>query len=1307
MLFLDKLYEYIYNKYFKKPDELERSFYLNRKLHFPCSNRVKTTKYTPYNFVFKNLYEQLSIPSNFYFVIIAILQSTPQVSSTHGYPVVLLPFIIVLLFSAFKDAYEDYQRYLSDNQLNNNLLQIVNLPCVTEEVKPIQGLDVDQMDRYDFVKGAIKDNVLKNKYWKDLKVGELVFLQNKDIAPADMVLLATSEENGYAFVDSSSLDGETNIKKKESIFEVYNHLGSDFDTVVTEVQKFLGFFNCEGPNKNLMSFDGSLKYYFSENITPIRLSNELMTLISSFKSRVMSQSFGDGPNSSLKPSYSLQENLMRGEHRSLTHSNTYIGAGSPREGPSRQISLGSKRTSSPKTEDPTRLERTESLKALEISRKSSIGHFEVNLDSTSPVQVSLTNLLLRGCKLMNTQWVVGFVVFTGHDTKIYRNISKAPNKISNLQRKMMMTTFLICMIQLGLCLCATIYNMYLHGISYYERYTYLSFRTGKSMTEVFFITFFSWIALTANFVPISAIVTLNMVKLIQGFFIQLDNSMYCEELNMNAKARNTMLNEELGQVKYLFSDKTGTLTCNKMEFRKFCLLGHSYGQGYTDVIRFVYAKKGIYLEKDEENPNYSRDSHVNLVDDTLFMELRDTAHPRHDHLVDFFMHLAVNNWAVPDSADVNTYICSSPDELCFVNAAAFCGFKLIMRSSNFVILKVFDQVYKVKIVAQADFDYKRKCSTTIVAYYKDLSTNFVNTSAENGSLSSSRSLLAPRDFNKMVRSKDRRSKIVSDELEHEDLSKYRFVLYCKGGDNVMLKKMKNLSDLDNMTVENMKNYSMGGLRTLMFGKRELDQEEFRKWLSEYNTLKVTLEGREEKLAQCVAKLECDLELQGVTGIEDKLQAGVAECIESMLTAGINVWMLTGDNLDTSINIGIATNLINMLSDRIMLDSTSVRTDDIKKFMEDNIERIEREKDVSRHRCLVVDSINMEEILKDENSPLFLKLVNRVHSVLCCRMTPYLKGAVVSLVKTKLKKITLAIGDGGNDCNMIQIAHVGVGIKGKEGSQAFNASDFGIGQFRFLAPLMLHHGRCCYRRSAKCVNYMFYKNVILVIPLFYYGFLSFFSGQKIYFSLFVAIYNVVFTCLPVMIVGIIDQDYTKDLSSKYPHVYQLGQKNYYYNVINFSCWILNSVVQSAVIFAMMTLGFSDSISLPFRGGIIADAPTMGIVLLSMVFIVVTLKLILETWYFTRITTLSHVVSIFFFMITVIAFSSCPPFTGNAAGSAFTLLTSYRFWVVLLGTVMLALYRDYFYKVFLYSFAPHYYHHIQRVEYLKLDELRGFD
>ena len=137
------------------------------------------------------------------------------------------------------------------------------------------------------------------------------------------------------------------------------------------------------------------------------------------------------------------------------------------------------------------------------------------------------------------------------------------------------------------------------------------------------------------------------------------------------------------------------------------------------------------------------------------------------------------------------------------------------------------------------------------------------------------------------------------------------------------------------------------------------------------------------------------------------------------------------------------------------------------------------------------------MLKEDQKKLqksFVKLCDKANSVICCRVSPKQKAMVVRLVISYRNGVTtLAIGDGANDVNMITSAHIGIGISGLEGQQAARSSDYAIGQFRFLKNLLFVHGREAYRRNAYLILYMFYKNVIYVLPIWWFGYLSFFSG----------------------------------------------------------------------------------------------------------------------------------------------------------------------------------------------------------------------
>lgn len=168
-------------------------------------------------------------------------------------------------------------------------------------------------------------------------------------------------------------------------------------------------------------------------------------------------------------------------------------------------------------------------------------------------------------------------------------------------------------------------------------------------------------------------------------------------------------------------------------------------------------------------------------------------------------------------------------------------------------------------------------------------------------------------------------------------------------------------------------------------------------------------------------------------------------------------------------------------------------------------------------------------------------------MVCCRVSPLQKALVVKLVKRHLKAILLAIGDGANDVSMIQAAHVGVGISGLEGMQAARSADVAISQFKYLKKLLLVHGAWSYQRLSKLILYSFYKNITLYMTQFWYTFQNGFSGQVIYESWTITYYNVLFTVLPPIVIGVFDQFVSARMLDRYPQMYMLGQKSEFVSI----------------------------------------------------------------------------------------------------------------------------------------------------------------
>lgn len=182
------------------------------------------------------------------------------------------------------------------------------------------------------------------------------------------------------------------------------------------------------------------------------------------------------------------------------------------------------------------------------------------------------------------------------------------------------------------------------------------------------------------------------------------------------------------------------------------------------------------------------------------------------------------------------------------------------------------------------------------------------------------------------------------------------------------------------------------------------------------------------------------------------------------------------------------------------------------------------------------------------------------------MSPKQKQEIVQMVRdAKPEAVTLAIGDGANDVNMISGAHVGVGIKGLEGSQAARVSDFAIGEFKLLRRLVLAYGRECYRVNSDLVGYFFYKNLILVLPQIWIAFFTGFSGQVVYETSIFEMYNVLFTCAPVLIYAVMDREYELDILENTHTFYKIGPNRMQFNTWHlWMRWISRAAIQSILI-----------------------------------------------------------------------------------------------------------------------------------------------
>lgn len=676
--------------------------------------------------------------------------------------------------------------------------------------------------------------------------------------------------------------------------------------------------------------------------------------------------------------------------------------------------------------------------------------------------ISINNLLLRGCSLRNTEWVLGTVVFTGQETKIMLNSGITPSKRAFISRDLNWNVLYNFGILFCMCLVAALVEgtYWARGDTSRVYFEYGGFGSTPALNG--FITFWAAIILFQNLVPISLYISLEIIRLFQAFFIYSDHFMYHAPVDYPCTPKSWNISDDLGQIEYIFSDKTGTLTQNVMEFKKATIGGVPYGEAYTEALAGMQKRQGIDTETEgakarkqiaqdkvqmlsdlralHDNP-YLRDDRLTFVAPDFVADLRgDSGGVQGQANRQFMLALALCHTVITERTPGNPprieFKAQSPDEAALVATARDCGFTVIGRTGEGIIVNVLGEEQEYTVLNTLEFNSSRKRMSAILR-----------------------------------------------------MPDGKIMLFCKGADSVIYSRLVpgQQTELRRTTGEHLEMFAREGLRTLCIAQKEIPADIYREWSQEHDIAAAAVENREEKLEVVSDAIERDLTLIGGTAIEDRLQDGVPDSIALLGDAGIKLWVLTGDRVETAINIGFSCNLLNNDMDLILfkIDDESVDTAEmeldnhLKTFgrsgSDDELKLAQKNHaPPAATHAIVIDGDSLSLVLDDRLRQKFLLLCKECKAVLCCRVSPSQKAAVVRMVKQGLKVMTLSIGDGANDVAMIQEADVGVGIVGEEGRQAAMSSDFAIGQFRFLCRLTLIHGRWCYRRMSEAILNFFYK-----------------------------------------------------------------------------------------------------------------------------------------------------------------------------------------------------------------------------------------
>uniref|UniRef100_A0A8C1XL78 Phospholipid-transporting ATPase n=1 Tax=Cyprinus carpio TaxID=7962 RepID=A0A8C1XL78_CYPCA len=716
------------------------------------------------------------------------------------------------------------------------------------------------------------------------------------------------------------------------------------------------------------------------------------------------------------------------------------------------------------------------------------------------------HLLLRGTVLRNTDIAYGLAIYTGSDSKILQNCGKL--KLKNTQVEMLLNktvlVILLFMITTALLL-AVGAGLFEHRVS--PKYDVVSvLQRDSSPAYLGFITFWGYIILLSPSMPMSLYITFEVIHMVHCLLIGWDIEMYWEDNNSPAQARTTTLNEELGQVGHLLSDKTGTLTQNRLLFRQCFIAGHIYG---------LLISLMLFSPLDLSWNRFSCGG-LKFSDQRLVDKLRERSSPE---CQEFFTALALCHTVMSEWRDgLPHYQAASPDEEALVCAARELGWVFLSRTRETLTISEMGLTRNYQLLALLDFTSKRRRMSVLV-----------------------------RDPGGQLK------------------------LYCKGADIVVLERLQRDWPLQESTERALELFAQGCLRTLCVAVRSVPEALWTEWSRTLSQAGTSTGNQETVLEEIYDQMEKDLTLLGVTAIEDRLQEGVPETIATLRRAGLKVWVLTGDKTETAVNVGYACKLMD--PDTILIQGEELRSENtvtVKSFvMLQKISISNKCYSLKKKKVYIstkiLSSTTAEMTKAPEWGAKFVALSDQCQSVLCCRVTPAQKAEVVEMVRKHSTSITMAIGDGANDVNMIKTAHIGVGLCGVEGSQAVQNADFALAQFRFLRRLLLVHGHWSYYRICILLRYFLYKTTAFALVHIWYSFYNGFSAQPMYESWFISLYTTLYTSLPIQCMGFFEQDVSAKSCLCWPEIYSIGQKEQLFNPLVLAITLLYSVYTSIILF----------------------------------------------------------------------------------------------------------------------------------------------
>lgn len=670
---------------------------------------------------------------------------------------------------------------------------------------------------------------------------------------------------------------------------------------------------------------------------------------------------------------------------------------------------------------------------------------------------------------------------------------------------------------------------------------------------------FRFVLLFSYIIPLSLRVNLDFAKSFYLWMISKDKYI------AGTVVRCLTIPEELGRISYIFTDKTGTLTQNSMVLKRLSIGSSKYNQeSFNRIVNIMKEFKSTdSTDKIKSGPSRKMNERLKIINSVFALALCHNVTPvsetgfveTESNSSKSELKIDIKTVSELDSEDLS-YQASSPDEMALVEWTKSIGLILFKRDMKMIQLKTtLNELLTFEILQFFPFTSESKRMGIIV---KNMDTGEI-------------------------------------------------IFYLKGADVVMTPIVQYSDWLE----EECDNMAIEGLRTMIVARKILTNEQYNVFAEKYRQANLAVTDRITAVSQVVESLEREMELICITGVEDKLQDNVRSTLELLRSAGIKIWMLTGDKLETATCIAKSSHIVQNTQNIYVFKKVKNRSE-----AHNELNTFRRRSD----SALIISGASLETCL-EYYKPEFLELVTTCPAVVCCRCSPTQKAQVVNEIQLYTGKRTAAIGDGGNDVSMIQQADVGIGIEGREGKQASLAGDFSVTQFCHLSRLLLVHGRYSYKRSANLSQFIIHRGLLISILQAVFSSVFYFVSVSLYPALLLVGYGTIFTMFPVFSL-VLDEDLPAEKALAFPEVYKDLSKGRSLSYKTFFVWVLISIYQGGVIMYGALLFFEDEfihiISISFTALILTE--------------LIMVALSVETWHYLMM--IAEIVSLILYLLTLV-------------------------------------------------------------------------